>query len=522
MLKYFWNREEASLKTELLSGITVALALVPSSIAFAMIAGFSPLIGLYSSFVMGVVAAIFGGRPGMITASAGAIAVIFVGLINDLRTEYPAITDGDILQYVFLTVILGGIIQILFGALRLGKYMRLVPTPVLFGFLNGLAVIIFTSQLSHFFDASSEELLPATELSILVLLTVITMLIIWALPKITKAVPSSLVAVVVISAVVIGFSIETKTVGDTLQAGQSIEGSFPPLTIPTVPDFWKGLWIVLPYVGILAIVGLLESLLTLNIIDQKTNSRGNSNRECLGLGAANVASGFFSGMGGCGVLGQSLLNVNNGARNRISAIIAATLILLFILFGAKWVEILPMAALIGLMFMVAIDTFEWASLKIYKKMPTSDVVVMILVTLITVFTHNLAIAVLIGVLISAIAFAWENAVKIRVRGRIDQHGVKQYQVIGPLFFASVGSFEEKFDVENDPNNVVISFKQSRVADMSAIETLNNITASYKKAGKKVTLKFLSPDCRKMLRDADEFIAINIEEDPSYKVMVDQI
>lgn len=521
-MNYFFNARASDLRTEVLSGITVALALVPSSIAFSMIAGFSPLVGLYSSFVMGIVAAIFGGRPAMITASAGAIAVIFVGLIDELKQTYPEITGDEIIQYVFLTVIVGGVLQIVFGLLRLGKYMRLVPAPVLFGFLNGLAIIIFTSQLTHFYETDSDELLASQPLMMLIGFTIITMLLIWGFPKITKVVPSSLVAVIVVSLVVIGFSIDTKTVGDTLKEGQSIQGTLPPLTIPNIPDFWAGLIIVLPYAGILAVVGLLESLLTLNIIDQKTNSRGNSNRECLGLGAANVASGFFSGMGGCGVLGQSLLNINNGARNRISAIIAALLILIFILFGAKLVELLPMAALIGLMFMVAIDTFEWASLKIYKKMPTSDVIVMVLVTLITVFTHNLAVAVLIGILIAALAFAWENAIKIRVKGRIDLEGVKQYQVIGPLFFASVGNFEEKFDVEKDPAQVVISFKKSRVADMSAIETLNNLTASYQKAGKIVKLKYLSPDCREMLRNADEFIEINIEDDPSYKVMLDKI
>lgn len=522
IIHWFGLNQKIDYKTEVLSGLTVALSLVPSSIAFSMIAGFSPLIGLYTSFIMGVVAIFAGGRPGMITASAGAIAVIFVGLIKDLKELYPSIEDGTVLNYVFLTVIIGGILQVLFGVLRLGKFMRLIPHSVLFGFLNGLAIIIFTSQFDNFKVKETGELLPTLEFSLLLGFSILTMVFIWLFPKITKAIPASLAAIIVVSTIILGIGIDTKSVADTLKEGETIQGGFPPLTFPNVPFTFETLKLVLPYSVILAIVGLLESLLSLNIVDQMTGSRGNANKECIAQGTANIASGFFSGMGGCTVLGQTLLNINNKARARLSSLAAAIFILLFIMLFAKWVEMLPMAALIGLMFMVAVDTFQWSSLKIFKKMPTMDVIVMVLVTLVTVITHNLALAVLIGVLLAAVVFAWENAKRIRARKYIDEEGVKHYEIYGPLFFGSVRDFETKFDIASDPKEVLINFKESRVSDMSAIEALNNITAQYQKHNKKVTLTHLSPDCRNLLKNADAIIEVNIEEDPTYPVMLNTL
>lgn len=521
-LKLFNLKQKVEYKTEVLSGITVAIALVPEAIAFAMLAGFSPLTGLYAAFVVGVITAIFGGRPGMISGATGAVAVIFLGLITELKDRFPGIDSEEILQYVFATVILAGIFQILAGVFKMGKFIRLVPHPVMFGFVNGLAVIIFTSQFSNFITKETGELIPTQAFLTLLGLAVLTMLIIWLLPKVTKAIPSSLVAIIVVSAIVIGFGVETKTVKDTLDAGVSIQGNFPPLSVPTIPVSWETLLLILPYAGIFAGVGLIESLLSLNLIDEITETRGSGNKECVAQGTANLASGFLSGMGGCAMLGQSLINVSNGARARLSGIVASVVLLAFIMFGASLIEQLPMAALVGLMFMVAIGTFEWASLKTFKKMPTSDVIVMILVTLITIITHNLAVAVLIGVVIAALAFAWENAMRIRARKTIDEKGVKHYEIYGPLFFGSVTAFNSKFNVLEDPKEVIIDFEESRVVDMSAIEALNVITERYHKAGKRVTLRHLSTDCKNLLKNADKIIDVNVEEDPSYKVILDDV
>jgi len=349
----------------------------------------------------------------------------------------------------------------------------------------------------------------------------LTMLIIWGLPKLTKAVPSSLVAILVVSALVIGLDIETLTVADTMKAGESIKGGFPPLSIPQIPFTLETFLLILPYAAIVAGVGLIESLLTLNIIDEITETRGSGNKECIAQGTANILSGFLSGMGGCAMIGQSLINTSAGARARLSGITAAVMLLVFIMFGSGLIEQLPMAALVGLMFMVAIGTFEWASFKTFRKMPTSDVVVMVLVTLITAITHNLAVAVLLGVVISALAYSWENAKRIRARKHIDEDGVKHYEIYGPLFFGSTTTFATKFDVQNDPDEVIIDFAESRVADMSAIEALNKITERYHKAGKKVHLKHLSKDCVRLLDNAKAIIDVNVLEDPRYKLPVDK-
>ncbi|MFY0607760.1 MAG: SulP family inorganic anion transporter [Cyclobacteriaceae bacterium] len=509
MKKYinlFDFKQKVDYKTEVLSGLTVALALVPEAVAFALIAGLSPLTGLYAAFMMGLVTSILGGRPGMISGATGAVAVVIITLVQSHGVEY-----------VFATVVLAGIMQVTAGFLRLGKLMRLVPHPVIFGFVNGLAVIIFMSQLDSFKDATGSWF-AGSQLYTMLALVALTMLIIWGLPKISKAIPASLVAILSIFGIVVAFGIDTKTVGDIA----SISGGFPPFHIPNVPFSLETLMVILPYASIVAGVGLIESLLTLNIVDEITDTRGRGNKEAVAQGAANILSGVFSGMGGCAMIGQSLINISNGARARLSGIVASLMLLSFIMFGASLIERLPIAALTGLMIMVAIGTFEWASLRTFNKMPKSDIFVMVMVTLVTIFLHNLALAVIVGVIISALVFAWDNAKRIRARKRFDENGVKHYDIYGPLFFGSVSAFNDKFDPQNDPDEVVIDFFESRIVDMSAIEALNKLTEKYDKLGKKVHLKHLSPDCRALLSNADKLIDVNVVEDPTYKVLTDAV
>ncbi len=505
-LNLFDFSQKVDYRTEVLSGLTVALALVPEAIAFALIAGLSPLTGLYAAFVMGLITSIFGGRPGMISGATGAVAVVIVSL---------AASHG--VEYVFATVILAGLLQVIAGMLRLGKFMRLVPQPVIFGFVNGLAIIIFLSQLDQFKTADGQWM-EGTMLWTFVGLVALTMAIIWLLPRLSRVVPASLVAILVVFGLVLAFEIPTRSIGDIA----SIKGSFPPFHIPVLPLTLETLSIIFPYAAIVAGVGLIESLLTLNIVDEITETRGRSNKEAVAQGTANILSGLFSGMGGCAMIGQSLINTSNGARARLSGIVAALMLLAFIMFGAPLIERVPMAALTGLMIMVALGTFEWASLRTFRRMPKSDVLVMILVTLVTVFLHNLALAVLVGVIISALVFSWDNAKRIRARKYIDEAGVKHYEIYGPLFFGSIGLFNEKFDVQGDPQEVIIDFQESRVVDMSAIEALNKITERYLKVGKKVHLKHLSSDCLKLLKNADEIIEVNVLEDPTYKVITDTL
>lgn len=491
-------------KTEVLSGLTVALALVPEAIAFAFIAGLSPLTGLYAAFMMGLVTAIFGGRPGMISGATGAVAIVIVTLAKSHGVEY-----------IFATVILAGILQMSAGFLRLGKLIRLVPQSVIYGFVNGLAIIIFMSQLEQFKDGSGNWL-TGSSLYILLGLVFLTMIIIWGLPKLTKFIPASLASILIVFGIVYFLKIDTRTVGDMA----SIQGAFPPFHIPSIPFNWETIVIVFPYAAIVAGVGLIESLLTLNIVDEITETRGSGNKEAVAQGAANILSGFFSGMGGCAMIGQSLINISNGARARLSGIVAAVMLLIFVMFGSSLIEKVPMAALTGLMIMVAIGTFEWASFRTFTKMPRSDIFVMVMVTLVTVLLHNLALAVIIGVVIAALVFAWDNAKRIRARKTIDENGVKHYEIYGPLFFGSVTAFNDKFDIHNDPNEVIIDFAESRVVDMSAIEALNKLTERYHKVGKKIHLKHLSADCRKLLRNAEQIIDVNVMEDPTYKVVSD--
>jgi SulP family sulfate permease len=505
-LNVFDFKQKVDYKIEVLSGLTVAMALVPEAVAFAIIAGLSPLTGLYAAFVMGLVTSVLGGRPGMISGATGAVAIVIVTL---------AISHGP--EYVFATVILAGIIQLLAGVLKLGKLMRLVPHPVIFGFVNGLAIIIFISQLEQFKD-SQGAWLRGSSLYVLLALVFLTMLIIWGLPKLTKVFPASLIAILTIFAIVYFFGIDTKTVRDMA----SIQGGFPPFHLPSVPLNLETFSLIFPYALIVAGVGLIESLLTLNIIDEITGTRGSGNKEAVAQGFANVLSGMFSGMGGCAMIGQSLINISNGARARLSGVVAAVVLLFFVMFGANLIEQVPMAALTGLMIMVAIGTFEWSSLRAFNKMPKSDVFVMVTVTLVTVLLHNLALAVILGVIIAALVFAWDNAKRIRARKSIDEKGVKHYEIYGPLFFGSIAAFNEKFDPVNDPREVIIDFRESRVVDMSAIEALNKITERYLKLGKKLHLRHLSQDCQVLLKNADKIIDVNVLEDPNYKVLVDEL
>jgi len=583
--------DATQIKNDVLSGLTVALALVPEAVAFAFIAGVDPVIGLYSAFFIGLITAVFGGRPGMISGATGAMAVVIIGLVS---------IHG--IEYLFPTVILCGILQILVGTARLGKLIRMVPHPVMLGFVNGLAIVIFLAQFGSFkgFDVSTGtlEYLGGAKMGIMFGLVALTMLIIWGLPKITKAFPSSLAAILLVTflsiwinnsvaikpvtesndsnivatvgdmllgnskAKAVHDAARTKAIQDAASAGRptvaghghghtaaantltdqerdaaiasvepesaSIKAGLPQLffqneSLPEMPPInWATLVIIFPFALTLCGVGLIESLMTLTLIDEITETRGQGNRECFGQGLANIVCGLFGGMGGCAMIGQSLINVNSGGRGRLSGIVAAVCLLLFVLFMSSWIEIIPMAALVGVMFMVVIGTFEWASLKLFRKIPLSDILVMVLVAGYTVVMHDLATAVILGVIVSALVFAWQHATHIGSQVSHNEFGSKIHQVHGPLFFASAQSFKEIFDPKNDPEDVVIDFYYSRVYDQSGLEAINNVAERYQALGKRIHLTHLSPECRKLLDRADDLVEVNVSEDPQYHVATDRL
>lgn len=520
MFEFHFNKV-ATFKNDVLSGLTVALALVPEAVAFAFVAGVDPLVGLYAAFMVGLITACIGGRPGMISGATGALAVVMVSLVADHGVEY-----------LFITVVLMGILQITAGVLKLGKFIRMVPYPVMLGFVNGLAIVIFLAQLGQFGEAGQPGWLDGTfmqgsiidvawlqgeELYMLLSLVLVTMIIIHSLPRFTTALPASLVAIGVVTGLVLGLDINTKVVGDVA----SISGGLPSFHIPQVPFSLETLWIILPYAIILAAIGLIESLLTLRLIDEITETRGRGNRECIGQGVANTVTGFFGGMGGCAMIGQSMINVNSGGRGRMSGISAALFLLLFILVASPLIEQIPLAALIGVMFIVVIGTFEWSSFRIIGKVPRSDALILVTVSGVTVAT-DLAVAVVVGVIISALVFAWEHAKHIRIDAREDHKGSTVYAVTGPLFFGSVTSFLERFDPKADNDDVVIDFARSRVADHSGLEAIDTLAERYENAGKTLHLVHLSEECRLLLKKAGNLVEVNVIEDPKYFVAEDRL
>lgn len=488
--------KKIDLKNEVLAGLTVAMTMIPESLSFAILAGLSPLTGLYAAFLMGIITALFGGRPGMVSGGAGATVVVLIALASLHGVEY-----------LFAAVVLAGLIQFIVGACKLGRFVRLIPQPVMYGFLNGLAVIIFMAQVAQFKTSpDSTAWLQGSDLYLMLGLTVFTIAIVWFLPKLTKKIPSSLIAIVVITLVVFFFQIETKKVIDIAE----VSGSFPSFHIPNLPFTWETLQLIFPFSLVMAGVGLIESLLTLNIVDEITNTKGNSNREAMAQGSANIINGFFGGMGGCAMIAQTLVNLGAGARTRIAAVIGALTILFIILIGGPVIEQIPMAALVGVMMVVAISTFEWVSFRLITKMPKSDIFTLFLVTAIIIFSHNLALAVLVGVIVSALIFAWDNAKRIRARKSYDEQGHKVYEIYGPLFFGSSTSFAEKFAPQDDPNLIIIDFKESHIADMSALEVLKKIIAKYHEVNKEVILRNLRADSIRLLNNSGAFQHIKIE------------
>ncbi|SLN48366.1 Bicarbonate transporter BicA [Roseivivax jejudonensis] len=501
------------IKTEVLSGLTVALALVPEAVAFSFVAGVNPLVGLYAAFLVGLITAAIGGRPGMISGATGALAVVMVALVAEHGVEY-----------LFATVVLMGILQIAAGVLRWGKFIRLVPHPVMLGFVNGLAIVIFLAQLSQFQVPGSAEItghgasggtwLPPAQLVPMLALVALTMAVIWLLPRLTRAVPAPLVGIAVTAAVVIAFGIDVPRVGDLA----SIQGGLPAFHIPAVPFTLETLQIILPYAVILAAIGLIESLLTLNLVGEITGQRGGASQECVAQGVANTVTGVFGGMGGCAMIGQSMINVRSGGRTRVAGIAAALFLLSFILVAAPLIELIPLAALVGVMFMVVIGTFAWNSVRILARVPRTDAFVILLVTVVTVL-EDLAVAVVVGVIVSALAYAWNNARRIHAKSYVTPEGAKVYQVQGPLFFGSAEGFAEMFDAARDPAVVIVDFADSRVVDQSALQAIEAVAAKYEDAGKRLQLRHLSRDCHRLLKRAGHLV-LDSDDDPDYGLAVD--
>ena len=521
-------------KNDILSGLTVALALVPEAVAFAFVAGVDPLVGLYGAFMMGIVTALFGGRPGMISGATGAMAVVMVHLIqkgNEVGNALATPIENLGLQWLFITLLFVGGIQILAGVFRLGKFVRLIPHPVMMGFVNGLAIVIFLSQLGLFKENidGTQQYMTGTSLWMMLGLVFLTMAIMFGLPKLTKKIPAALTAIVVVAAIVIFGKIDVSTVGSFIKdgGGEGLQGGLPTFQdqifalLYTLQGHWD---LILSTAVILAAVGLIESLMTLNLIDEMTETRGSGNRECVAQGGANILNGLFGGMGGCAMIGQSIININSGGRGRLSGAVAAVALLCFVLFGAPLIEQIPIAALVGVMFMVVIGTFAWSSFRILHKIPVADAIVLIAVSAITVW-QDLAIAVIAGVIMSALVFAWKNATRIRARKHIKPNGTKVYEIWGPLFFGSTSAFNNKFDVSNDPEAIEIDFIESKVSDHSGVEALRNIANKYIDAGKKITLTHLSPDCIELLLkwnpEFETIIERNID-DPRYYVVTDMM
>ncbi len=498
------SRLPAYLKTNLLSGLTVALALVPEAIAFALVAHVSPLTGLYAAVLVSFITSAFGGRPGMISGAAGALAVVMVALV---------VEHG--VQYLFAAIVLMGILQMLFAAARLGKFIRMVPYPVMLGFVNGLALVIFIAQFGHFKVGGAW--MQGAQLFTMLGLVAATMAVIYVTPRITKAVPATLVGILVVTLGAALLGIESKTVGDL----GAIGGGLPAFAIPDVPFNLETFRILFPYSLVLAGVGLIESLLTLTLVDEITETRGQPNRECMAQGAANVVTAFFGGMGGCAMIGQSMINVNNGAYGRLSGIAASLFLLSFILFGSTWIEQIPLAALIGVMFVVCEKTFEWASFRMIGKVPRADTIVVVLVAAITLI-FDLAVAVLVGVIVSALVFAWQHAKQVAVKTSQDAQGWKVYELQGTLFFASIANFNELFAPKDDPQDVVVEFRNARLVDHSAIQAIDALAEKYRALGKRLHLRHLSPDCRELLGKAKDMIEVNVLEDPRYRVADDKL
>jgi SulP family sulfate permease len=503
------------LRIELLSGLTVALALVPEAVAFAFVAGVNPLVGLYAAFIVGLITALFGGRPGMISGATGALAVVMVALVAQHGVEY-----------LFATVVLMGLLQIFAGVMQWGKFIRLVPHPVMLGFVNGLAIVIFLAQMTQFkvpgsvvsngHGMTGGEWLSGGPLYMMLGLVMATMAIIWVMPRITKFIPAPLAGIGIVAAVVIGFGMDVPRVGDLA----SISGGLPTWHIPMVPLNWATFEIILPYAVILAAIGLIESLLTLNLVGDMTGKRGGASQECIAQGVSNTVTGFFGGMGGCAMIGQSMINVKSGGRTRVAGIAAAVFLLLFILVGSSVIELIPLAALVGVMFMVVIGTFAWNSLTILRKVPKMDAFVILLVTVVTVM-EDLAVAVVVGVIVSALAYAWNNARRIHATTResASEKGAKVYEINGPLFFGSSDGFAELFEVETDPDTVIVDFKDSRVVDQSALQAIEAIAGKYEAVGKRVQLRHLSRDCHQLLTTAGHLM-VDSDDDPDYEIAVD--
>ncbi|MFH4965004.1 SulP family inorganic anion transporter [Gaetbulibacter sp. M235] len=519
----FIRKQTVNAKNDILSGLTVALALVPEAVAFAFVAGVDPLVGLYAAFMIGFITAVFGGRPGMISGATGALAVVMVALVAEGNAMDPEIENLG-LYYLFATVILMGIIQMLAGFLKLGKFIRLIPHPVMMGFVNGLAIVIFLSQLKMFmvFDDGELNWMQGQQLLTMIGLVALTMSIMFGLPKITKKLPEALIAILVVSAIVIFGKLDVATVGSFIRdgGGEGLKGGLPQFQwdiFNKVPFNIQTIKFIFPYALILAAIGLIESLMTLNLVDELTETRGDTNRECLAQGGANIITGFFGGMGGCAMIGQSLINIKGGGRGRLSGIVASLALLTFILFASGLIEKVPIAALVGVMFMVVIGTFAWSSFRILNKIPLSDVIVLVSVSALTVI-FDLAIAVISGVIMSALVFSWENAKRIRARRRMRDDGTKVYEIWGPLFFGSIIAFNDKFDVKNDPENVEIDFVESRISDHSAIEAIFNLVNKYEAEGKSIKLKHLSEDCKVLLyKSSPKFKEVIVEDidDPRY-------